>query len=79
MDLRTRRAFSRKTFSAVTVGGMVVGRMPNAFGAGRPEPPYRVSERATRAEFPSASYPFRAYIESPAAIMIETTGCREWV
>jgi sugar phosphate isomerase/epimerase len=64
MDLRTRRAFLEK-LSAVTVGGMVMGRMPNAFGAGRPEP-HIAFPSEPRERISVASYPFRAYIESPA-------------
>jgi sugar phosphate isomerase/epimerase len=64
MESLTRRAFIEK-LSAVTVGGMVVGGMPNAFGTSGGEP-HIACPSAPRERISVASYPFRAYIESPA-------------
>jgi sugar phosphate isomerase/epimerase len=63
MESLTRRAFIEK-LSAVTVGGMVASGMPKAFGAS-PTAPHIAFPSAPRERISVASYPFRAYIESP--------------
>jgi sugar phosphate isomerase/epimerase len=63
----TRRSFLQKV-SALTAGGMVLGGMENSFGTAA-----RSASRTPHLWFPSAprdrialaSYPFRAYIDSP--------------
>jgi sugar phosphate isomerase/epimerase len=69
MDLLTRRAFLEK-LSALTAGGMIACGAGDAFGAGRsdklsPSQPHISLPRAPRDRISVASYPFRAYIESP--------------
>jgi len=63
MDSLTRRAFLEK-LSALTAGGMIAGGVRDAFGADRSEP-HISFPRAPRDRISVASYPFRAYIESP--------------
>jgi sugar phosphate isomerase/epimerase len=63
MESLTRRAFLEK-LSAATVSGIIVGGVPNAFGAGAPTPQIAFPN-APRERISVASYPFRAYIESP--------------
>jgi sugar phosphate isomerase/epimerase len=69
MDLVTRRAFLEK-LSALTAGGMIACGVRDAFGAGRSDKsalpqPHISLPRAPRDRISVASYPFRAYIESP--------------
>ena len=69
MDSLTRRAFLEK-LSALTAGGMVASGVWDAFGAGRSDElavsqPHISLPRAPRDRISVASYPFRAYIESP--------------
>ncbi len=69
MDLLTRRAFLEE-LSALTAGGMIPCGVRDAFGAGRSDKlalsQLRVSlPRTPRDRISVASYPFRAYIESP--------------
>jgi sugar phosphate isomerase/epimerase len=69
MDSLSRRAFLEK-LSTLTAGGIIASGVGNAFGAGRSDEPV-VSQphisfpRAPRDRISVASYPFRAYIESP--------------
>jgi sugar phosphate isomerase/epimerase len=69
MDLLTRRAFLEK-LSALTAGGIIACGVRDAFGAGQAEKlavsqPHISFPRAPRDRISVASYPFRAYIESP--------------
>ena len=69
MDLLTRRAFLEE-LSALTAGGMIPCGVRDAFGAGRSDKlalsqPHISLPRAPRDRISVASYPFRAYIESP--------------
>jgi sugar phosphate isomerase/epimerase len=69
MDSLTRRAFLEK-LSALTVGGVIASGIGDAFGAGQPDKsvvsrPHISFPRAPRDRISVASYPFRAYIESP--------------
>jgi sugar phosphate isomerase/epimerase len=69
MDSLTRRAFLEK-LSALTVGGVVASGMGEAFGASQPDKsvvsrPHIPFPRAPLDRMSVASYPFRAYIESP--------------
>ena len=69
MDLLTRRAFLEE-LSALTAGGMIPCGVRDAFGAGRSDKlalsQLRISlPRTPRDRISVASYPFRAYIESP--------------
>jgi sugar phosphate isomerase/epimerase len=64
MESLTRRAFIEK-LSAVTVGGMIASGMPKAFGVSLPAP-HIAFPSAPRNRISVASYPFRAYIDSPA-------------
>lgn len=69
MDLLTRRAFLEKLFG-LTAGGIVVGSVRDAFGVGRFDKsaisePHISFPSAPRDRIAVASYPFRAYIESP--------------
>jgi sugar phosphate isomerase/epimerase len=67
MDPLTRRSFLEK-FSALAAGGIALGGMENSFAAATS------TSRAPHISFPSAprdrisvaSYPFRAYIDSPS-------------
>jgi sugar phosphate isomerase/epimerase len=67
VDWLTRRAFLGK-LSAITAGGMIAGGVPNVFGLGRSDesPPHISFPTAPRDRVSVASYPFRAYMESPA-------------
>lgn len=70
MNSLTRRAFLEK-LSALTAGGVIAGGIGNAFGAGQPDKsivsrPHISFPSAPRDRIAVASYPFRAYIESPA-------------
>jgi sugar phosphate isomerase/epimerase len=70
MDSLTRRAFLKK-LSALTAGGIVAGGMQDAFGTGRSvesavSEPHISFPSSPRDRISVASYPFRAYIESPA-------------
>jgi sugar phosphate isomerase/epimerase len=62
MDSLTRRAFLEK-LSAVTAGGIVASRLPNALAA--VSSPHISFPTTPRDRISVASYPFRAYIESP--------------
>ena len=69
MDSLTRRAFLEK-LSALTAGGIIASGVGDAFGAGRSDKsvvsrPHISFPRAPRDRISVASYPFRAYIESP--------------
>lgn len=69
MDSLTRRAFLEK-LSALIAGGIVTSGMHDTFGAGRSDEstvsePYISFPSAPRDRISVASYPFRAYIESP--------------
>ena len=69
MNSLTRRAFLKK-LSALTAGGIIASGMGDAFGAGRSDKsvvsrPHISLPRAPRDRISVASYPFRAYIESP--------------
>jgi sugar phosphate isomerase/epimerase len=63
MDWITRRAFLEK-ISAATAGGVIASGMPHAFGS--VSGPHISFPSAPRDRISVASYPFRAYIESPA-------------
>ena len=63
MNSFTRRGFLEK-LSVVALGGMATGAWPQAFGAG-PSAPHIAFPSAARDRISVASYPFRAYIESP--------------
>lgn len=69
MDSLTRRAFLGR-LSALTAGGIIASGVQDAFGVGRtgvsaiPEPHISFPS-APRDRISVASYPFRAYIESP--------------
>lgn len=63
MDSLTRRAFLEK-LSAVTAGGIVASRLPNALAA--VSSPHISFPTTPRDRISVASYPFRAYIESPS-------------
>jgi sugar phosphate isomerase/epimerase len=63
MDSLTRRVFLEK-LSAITAGGVIASGMPNAFGS--VPGPHISFPSAPRDRISVASYPFRAYIESPA-------------
>lgn len=69
MDSLTRRSFLEK-LSALTAGGMVASGVRDAFAAGRSDKsavsePHISFPSAPRDRIAVASYPFRAYIESP--------------
>jgi sugar phosphate isomerase/epimerase len=69
MDSLTRRAFLEKV-SALTAGGIIASGVEDAFGSGRSDKsvvsrPQLSFPRAPRDRISVASYPFRAYIESP--------------
>jgi sugar phosphate isomerase/epimerase len=69
MDLLTRRAFLEK-LSALTAGGIIPYAARDGFGSGRSDKlalsqPHISLPRAPRDRISVASYPFRAYIESP--------------
>lgn len=69
MDSLTRRAFLEK-LSALTAGGVIASGVGDAFGVGQPDKsvvsrPHISFPRAPRDRISVASYPFRAYIESP--------------
>jgi sugar phosphate isomerase/epimerase len=67
MDLFTRREFLEKS-SALTAGAVIACGVKGAFGAGRADKsaqPHISFPRAPRDRISVASYPFRAYIESP--------------
>jgi len=69
MNSLTRRAFLEK-LSALTAGGIIASGMEDAFGAGRSDKsvisrPHISFPRTPRDRISVASYPFRAYIESP--------------
>jgi sugar phosphate isomerase/epimerase len=69
MDSLTRRAFLEK-LSALAAGGIVASGVGKAFGADRSgksvvSEPHISFPRAPRDRISVASYPFRAYIESP--------------
>ena len=81
MDSLTRRAFLEK-LSALTAGGIVASGVWDAFGAGRSDEsavsePHISLPRAPRDRISVASYPFRAYIESPTNHERDPV-CREW-
>lgn len=70
MDSLTRRAFLEK-LSDLTASGIVASGVQDAFGAGRSDEsaisePHISFPSAPRDRISVASYPFRAYIESPA-------------
>ena len=62
MDSLTRRTFLEK-LSAVTAGGIVASTLPNALAA--VSSPHISFPTTPRDRISVASYPFRAYIESP--------------
>src|SRR5271170_7810633 len=62
MDSLTRRAFLEK-LSRVTAGGIIASALPNASAA--VSSPHITFPTAPRDRISVASYPFRAYIESP--------------
>ena len=69
MESLTRRGFL-ETLSAMAAGGIVASGVRNAFGAGRSDEsaigaPHISFPSAPRDRISVASYPFRAYIESP--------------
>ena len=69
MDSLTRRAFLEK-LSALAAGGIIASGVGKAFGADRSDKsvvsePHISFPRAPRDRISVASYPFRAYIESP--------------
>ena len=69
MDSLTRRAFLEK-LSALTAGGIIASGVGDAFGVGQSDKsvvsrPHISFPRAPRDRISVASYPFRAYIESP--------------
>jgi len=63
-DNHTRRAFLTK-LTAAAAGGLLANRSRNAFASTAPEP-HITFPTAPRDRISVASYPFRAYIESPA-------------
>lgn len=72
MSSLNRRAFLEK-LSALTAGGIVLNGAQSAFGAGRPDQapaaapqPHIAFPTAPRDRIAVSSYPFRAYINSPA-------------
>ena len=68
VDSLTRRSFLEK-LSALTAGGMVLSGMENSFGAAAlstSRAPHISFPRAPRDRIAVASYPFRAYIDSPS-------------
>ncbi len=64
MDSLTRRTFLEK-LTSLTAGGLLAGGLENA-GARAPSEPHISFPGAPRDRIAVASYPFRAYIDSPA-------------